>query len=234
VFAWLGGLTFVSSLSFFAVFYLVSLRRAGPPGGDPVTSTLFNVALFGLFALHHSVMARDRVKRALESIVPAWLERSLYVWVSSVLFAAVCFWWQRIPGVIYGLEPPVSWIGYAVQILGLILILRSSAALSFLELAGIQQVTDATGHRVPATVRKNELVTTGPYRIVRHPLYLGWVLLVFGSPVMTADRLSFASISTIYLAIAVPWEERTLRRIFGADYAAYAERVRWRMVPGLY
>jgi protein-S-isoprenylcysteine O-methyltransferase Ste14 len=69
---------------------------------------------------------------------------------------------------------------------------------------------------------------------VRHPLYFAWVLLVFGAPAMTMTRLSFAVISTAYLAIAIPFEERSLIETFGADYASYQKQVRWRMLPGIY
>jgi methanethiol S-methyltransferase len=78
------------------------------------------------------------------------------------------------------------------------------------------------------------LVTSGVYAVVRHPLYFGWALLVFGAPHMTMTRAVFAVVSTLYLAVAIPWEERSLTTTFGADYEAYARRVRWRMVPFLY
>jgi len=69
---------------------------------------------------------------------------------------------------------------------------------------------------------------------VRHPLYFGWALLVFGAPHMTADRFTFAIVSTFYLALAIPFEERDLDDTFGSEYARYREHVRWRMLPGLY
>ena len=74
----------------------------------------------------------------------------------------------------------------------------------------------------------------GPYHVVRHPIYLGWVLMTFGAPDMTATRLTFAAVSSAYLAIAVPFEERSLVDTFGEEYVAYAKRVRWRMIPGIY
>ena len=78
------------------------------------------------------------------------------------------------------------------------------------------------------------LRTTGVYALVRHPIYLGWILLVFGTPSLNGTRLVFAAVSTLYLAIAVPWEERALLATFGAEYRTYQNRVRWRMVPGIY
>jgi protein-S-isoprenylcysteine O-methyltransferase Ste14 len=78
------------------------------------------------------------------------------------------------------------------------------------------------------------LQTGGVYGVVRHPLYFGWALLVFGAPQMTVDRFAFALISTIYLAIAIPFEERGLDEMFGPAYDGYRKHVRWRMLPGLY
>jgi protein-S-isoprenylcysteine O-methyltransferase Ste14 len=116
-----------------------------------------------------------------------------------------------------------------VQLSGLWLIARSVARISALELAGIK----------PAPINKiskvgNVLQTGGPYRWVRHPLYLGWLLVLFGVAHMTADRLAFASISTAYLLLAIPWEERSLLRVFGEPYARYQRVVRWRVVPYVY
>jgi len=74
----------------------------------------------------------------------------------------------------------------------------------------------------------------GPYRWVRHPLYLGWVLMVFGTSHMTRDRLTFAVVTTLYLVLAIPFEERSLRRSFGDDYVRYMRDVRWRMIPFIY
>ena len=78
------------------------------------------------------------------------------------------------------------------------------------------------------------LVTTGLYGFVRHPLYFSWMLLVFAAPYMTMTRLTFAVLSTSYLAIAIPFEERALIRVFGTQYREYQRRVRWRMLPGVY
>jgi len=92
-----------------------------------------------------------------------------------------------------------------------------------LELAGIRRHAAA-----------ESLQIVGPYRWVRHPLYSGWLLLTFGPAHMTGDRLLFAGISTLYLLIAMPFEERSLRKSFGAAYGEYARRVRYRIVPYVY
>lgn len=79
-----------------------------------------------------------------------------------------------------------------------------------------------------------EFKSRGPYGLVRHPIYLGWILVVFSAPTMTWTRLAFAVISCVYLILAIPLEERTLRATAGAAYDRYARRVRWRLIPGLY
>jgi methanethiol S-methyltransferase len=115
----------------------------------------------------------------------------------------------------------------AGMIAGLIMTAMAASSLDPLELAGIRQ---AFGW----PLRRRGLITTGPFGLVRHPLYLGWVLLVWGLPVMTGTQFVFAAISTAYLVIAVPFEERELMRTMGAEYEAYARVVRWRILPGLY
>ena len=118
-----------------------------------------------------------------------------------------------------------------MQLAGIVLTALGSSAIDILDLAGVRQVLDAMdGH----PVRHVELETRGVYAIVRHPLYFGWVLLVFGTPVMTGTRLTFAIVSTAYLALAIPFEERSLVDVFGDSYRAYQRRTRFRMIPGLW
>jgi methanethiol S-methyltransferase len=109
---------------------------------------------------------------------------------------------------------------------GVWLTLRSAGVIDPLELAGIRQVL--------GPVRPPSFKVFGPYHLVRHPIYFGWALMTFGAPLMTGTRLSFAVISTAYLVIAIPFEERSLIDVFGDEYRAYQTRVRWRMVPGVY
>jgi methanethiol S-methyltransferase len=229
-FAWGGAALFAASLLFFLYSYLVVFGR--PSGsGEWVAPALVNTLLFTVFALHHSALARTRMREAVRRIVPPYLERALYTWTASVLFLAVCWFWRPVPGVAYRLEGLWWWIGAASQAAGLLLTHFGSMAIDSLDLAGVRQVRDAqSGSAAPHVPLK----TTGAYGLVRHPIYLGWFLLVFGAPAMTGTRLVFAAVSSAYLAIAVPWEERSLLDTFGAEYRAYKQRVRWRIVPGIY
>src|SRR5581483_6805785 len=164
---------------------------------------------------HHSLFARNRVKRLLARAVPEALVRSVYVWAAAALLALVCLAWRRVGGELYDLR---GWTGaapLAAQLAGLALIARSTATIDPLELAGIRQfyTTRRAGGAPPSSAPIEappppRLQVTGPYRLVRHPLYLGWVLVVFGTAHLTGDRLLFAALTTVYLAIAIPWEER--------------------------
>jgi hypothetical protein len=224
LFAWLGGTVFVASLAVCAWFYSVvlgeytTLQSARPVAID--------AALVTVFACHHSVFARETVRRRL-TMVPPHLWRSLYVWIASLLLVGVCLLWQRVGGEIYRTSTPGNLAHAAVQIAGLLLIARSVASLDPLELAGIRQASGAPPRTEPLQIG-------GPYRLVRHPVYLGWMLALFGAGHMTGDRLAFAGLTSLYLVIAVPWEERSLLQSFGLDYANYQRQVRWRIVPLIY
>ena len=228
--AWGGAVAFAAALGYFLYAYLVRFDAPARPAnllGGIATSGAIDVALFTGFAFHHSLFARTPWKDRVGRIVSPLLERSFYTWVASALFAAVCWWWVPIPGGLYRIDGPWQWLGWTVQAAGLLLTFFASRALDVLDLAGVRPLIDARTTHVPIT-------TTGVFAIVRHPLYLGWTLLVFGAPHMNATRALFAVISTSYLALAIPWEERALVRTFGEEYKAYRKRTRWRMLPGVY
>lgn len=228
-FAWGGALAFASSLIFFLYSYAVRFEMTG--SGNRVVPIVTDVIFFTLFAVHHSLLARTRAKAWVTRIVHPALERSVYVWTASLLFVALCWWWQPVPGVLFRLVGPWRWIAWGVQAAGVILTARAAAALDVLDLAGVRAVEAARGGR---EVRDRPLETRGLYAFVRHPLYFAWVLMVAAAPDMTATRAVFAAISTLYLAIAIPWEERALVARFGEQYEAYRRRVRWRMLPFIY
>lgn len=225
-FAWGGAILFVASLMYFLYAYFVRFDSAVPPGSR-FAPLVVDVALFSIFALHHSLLARTTLKAAVRRAIPPFLERSLYTWVASVLFLVVCWSWRPVPGELYRLDEPWRWLAYLVQAAGVVLAFFGSRALDVLDLAGVRPVMRARTDHVP-------LSTTGVYGIVRHPLYFGWALFVLGAPDMTATRAVFAIVSTAYVAVAIPWEERGLVDTFGLAYEAYRRKVRWRMVPGLY
>ena len=224
VFVWIGGALFVGSLTATVYVYAIgwSAARLGRPALWPALAA--NLAWFLAFALHHSLFARERVKRWVARHVPDRLLRSVYVWIASLLWLGVVAAWQPVGGLVFEqTQAAARAIHAAVQIAGLLLIASSVGAIDGLELAGIR-----SGRRPSA------LQAHGPYRLVRHPLYFGWMLAVFGAATMTFDRLVFAGLTTIYLIVAIPWEERSLERTFGDEYERYKLLVRWRMIPFVY
>jgi protein-S-isoprenylcysteine O-methyltransferase Ste14 len=224
-FVWLGGALFVASLVLTGWSYARWLGQPRPwAGWRPL---IFDVLLFSVFALHHSLFARSSVKATLAAVCPDRLLRSVYVWVASALLIVVCLAWKRVGGDPYeATHGALRVLHFAVQLTGAWLIVQSVRAIDALELAGIRASS--------AVVDAGTLCISGPYQLVRHPLYLGWILIVFGSAHLTGDRLAFAAITTCYLLMAIPWEERSLAQAFGTQYARYAQRVRWRVVPFLY
>ena len=188
-----------------------------------MAAVAIDAGLFGVFALHHSLFARRSVKTHLARVLPERLLRSFYVWTASLLLLWVLALWRPAAGDVYAATGWLAAAHAAVQLSGFWLIAQSVARIDPLELAGIRPASGSEALQV-----------AGPYRWVRHPLYLGWMLVVFGAAHMTGDRLAFAAISTAYLIVAIPWEERSLLRLFGEPYARYQRRVRWRVVPYVY
>jgi protein-S-isoprenylcysteine O-methyltransferase Ste14 len=227
--AWSGAAAFAASLLWFAYSYLVRYGTAAP--GPALLPILLNLALFGVFGLHHSALARSGAKAWMATHVPPELERSLYTWTASILFIIVCTLWQPVPGVLYRVDGLLALPCYAIQMLGVVLTMRGAAAVDALDLAGVRPVLD---EEAGVGARAAVLETSGIYGFVRHPVYFAWVLMVFGTPVMTGTRAAFAIISTLYIAIAIPFEERSLVERFGRDYEQYQRKVRWRVVPGIY
>ena len=221
-FAWTGALIFLLSLLSFGFVYGWRLRLPAPTSASVWRDAAINVLLFTVFALHHSVMARTGAKAWLTRQVPPDLERSMYVWIASVLFLAVCWLWQPLPGVLWVTSGPLFWLLLAIQMSGVLLTLRAARIVGVWELAGVRQ----PDHTKPVDFR-----ASGPFAIVRHPIYLGWLLIVFAAPVMTTSQLLFAVISSAYLVAAIPWEEASLVAAFGDKYRAYQREMPWRLIP---
>jgi protein-S-isoprenylcysteine O-methyltransferase Ste14 len=221
--------TFAAALLYFLFSYAVTFGEI-VEGRTGAREILINVGLFSIFALHHSVFARTRVREVVRSIVPSHLERSAYVWVASLMLIAVCYSWRPLPGVVWQVPTPWSWALVAVQLFAVWLTLRSAAVIDGLELAGLRQVLEPRAQ----SPEPMEFKTDGPYGWVRHPIYLGWILLVFGVGAMTMTRFVFATISTSYLLLAIPLEERTIRANAGPAYDEYMRRVPRKLVPRVY
>jgi protein-S-isoprenylcysteine O-methyltransferase Ste14 len=223
LFAWLGAALFFVSLAYFLFSYVTTFGMAAA-GGDAALAITWNVTLFTLFAVHHSLFARERLRRWVARVAPAPLERSFYVWIASLLFIGVCAFWRPVPGVAWEARGVLVWGLRLLQAVGIWLTLRSAAILDIWELAGIRR-PEPSGP---------EFKTTGPYGWVRHPIYSGWFLMVFAASPMTMTRLVFAVVSSAYLLVAIPLEERSMRASGAGAYERYMARVRWRVLPGVY
>jgi protein-S-isoprenylcysteine O-methyltransferase Ste14 len=231
-FAWAGAVLFAAALAYFLFSYAVTF---GEIAGGPITTgaIAFDVALFSVFALHHSIFARIPVRSFVRQIVPAKLERSVYVWVASLMLIGVCYAWRAVPGVLWHISSPWNWLFVAVQVAGVWWTLRSAAVIDAFELAGIRQVLNPKPQNPNPKSQTVEFKTDGPYGWVRHPIYLGWIVIVFSVGTMTMTRFVFATVSSLYLALAIPFEERTLLSQ-SPDYRDYIRRVPRKLIPGIY
>ncbi len=219
-FVWTGGALFVGALAFCGYSYGVTW---GHPAPFRLPAAGVDALLFSVFALHHSLFARDSAKRWLSRVVPEPMLRSVYVWLASLLLIAVCAAWQPIGGEVVHQTGVPAILHAATQLAGVLIIALAVRVIDPLELAGIRHHSET-----------ESLQIVGPFGWVRHPIYSGWLLLTFGAAHMTGDRLIFAGISTFYLLIAMPFEERSLRKSFGAAYDDYTRRVRFRLIPYVY
>jgi protein-S-isoprenylcysteine O-methyltransferase Ste14 len=230
-FAWVGAFLFLVSLGYFLYAYLIAFAATSTDGALSRSLT-WNVASFTIFAFHHSIFARTRARAWIARVFSRRLERSVYVWVASVFFIVVCATWQPVPGSAWSVTGPVRWVLAMVQLAAVWLMLRSASIIDVFELAGVRSPVSKSG--AGNSLPPSEFKTAGPYAWVRHPIYSGWLLFVFAASPMTMTRLTFAVISSAYLIVAIPLEERSLRTTSAGAYEGYMTRVPWRLVPGVY
>lgn len=237
----MGGAAFVLSLTYFVYFYMVELGDGRAAQDASGRALAFDLLLFTAFALHHSILARPWAKAAMSRIVPPALERTSYVWVASALLVLTCLLWQFLGGTVYRHSGRLQVVHLGAQFVGVWIIAGATRRLDPLELAGIRQVLQWSAHTTaqPGAAgitddAADPLTSQGPYRFVRHPIYLGWLLVTFGVAHMSVDRAVFATISAAYLLIAMPFEERSLLKTYGEQYRSYMDQVKWRIVPYLW
>jgi protein-S-isoprenylcysteine O-methyltransferase Ste14 len=181
-----------------------------------------NVALLGVFAVQHSVMARPWFKRAWTRVVPPAAERSTYVLFSSLALLLLFWKWQPMGGVVWEVRSLTGW-GVLVGLYGLgwLTVLVTTFLINHFDLFGLRQVWLYLLGR-PYTPL--QFGTPGPYRLVRHPLYVGWLMVFWSAPVMTVAHLVFAIATTAYILIAIQFEEHDLVTAH-PEYAEYRRRV---------
>jgi protein-S-isoprenylcysteine O-methyltransferase Ste14 len=191
--------------------------------GPLIESVLVNTMLLGLFAVQHSVMARQGFKRWWTQFVPPSVERSTFVLFSSLALLLLYWQWRPIPAPIWTVQNPVIAAALvATSLSGWGLLVLSTFMLSHFELFGLSQVfARLFGRDLPAAKFHTPLL----YRVVRHPIYLSFLLAFWATPSMTVGHLLFAVATTGYILIAIQLEERDLIGIFGDQYRSYRQRV---------
>jgi len=193
------------------------------PARQPLPVALgIDLALLLVFAVQHSGMARPAFKRWWTRIVPEEAERSTYVLLSSIAFSALMAFWAPIGGVVWRVpEGAARSAIIGLYVCGWLLLLYSTFLIDHFDLFGLKQVWRfLTG----ASYRAPQFHTPHLYKAVRHPLYVGWLTLIWAAPVMTSAHLVFAAVSTAYILIAIQLEERDLVSAFGESYVAYQAR----------
>jgi protein-S-isoprenylcysteine O-methyltransferase Ste14 len=190
----------------------------------PLAAALaIDAGLLALFAVQHSVMARPWFKKRWTRVVPTPIERSMFVLFASLALGLLCWQWRPIGGVIWSVESPVGRaLLWAVFAFGWLQVLAVTFLINHFDLFGLRQVWLELKGR---PYKKVALATPGPYRFVRHPLYLGFLLAFWATPTMTSAHLFFAMATTAYILLAIPLEERDLAAEHGAGYLAYRQRV---------
>lgn len=202
----------------------------GRATGPVSMAVVINLGLILLFGLQHSVMARMGFKRWLKKHLPAPAERSIYVLLASLLLILLFWQWRPIPSTVWSAESTIAAsLGWIVFAGGFATVLVTTFLIDHFDLFGLKQVWAQFRGRKPDAP---EFVTPLLYRLVRHPLYLGFILAFWGGPTMTAGHMLFAGGMTVYILIAIGFEERDLVHHIGNDYVRYRQRVPM-LIPGL-
>lgn len=220
--AWVGFVVVV----LWTVGFLAGVVVPRTVDGPARTTTGFAVAadlgLLALFAVQHSVMARREVKSWLRQWIPASLERTMFVLATDVCLVLLLLLWQPWGSQVWHVDGPGAAALWSLCSAGWLLAIAATFAVDHLELTGLRQAGWAASLTSAPVM---ELQTSGLYAVVRHPLLTGLVLAFWATPQMGASHLLFALASTAYVVVGMRFEERDLRRSFGASYDAYAVQV---------
>lgn len=219
-------------LIFFATFcyaagfvgnFLVPKSIDSPAAGPLTEALLINSGLLALFALQHSIMARKWFKEWWTRIIPKPIERSTFVLFASTALILLYIFWRPMGGTIWSVEDPaLQIILYAVCAFGWLLVLVTTFLINHFELFGLRQVWR---YLLKKENEPLKFVTPGPYKMIRHPLYFGFLLAFWATPVMTVSHLFFSIMTTAYILVAIQFEEKDLIREHGKKYINYRKAI---------
>ena len=220
----------ISYLLFFGTFlYAIGfvgnlvVPKSIDSGASGAMAMVVNLVLLSIFAVQHSVMARPGFKAWWTQYVAKSVERSTYVLLSSLALMLLFWKWQPLGGVVWSVENQIgAGVLLALFALGWLIVLLSTFMIGHFELFGLTQVYENLKGRVPAAAEFKE---PGFYKLVRHPIMLGFIIAFWATPVMTVGHLLFAAVTTTYILIALQLEERDLVAMLGNSYADYKARV---------
>jgi methanethiol S-methyltransferase len=192
---------------------------------------IVNLALMSLFAVQHSGMARQGFKKLFTRFASPALERSTYVLLASLTLILLFWQWQPITIVVWRIETPaLAYAAIAGSFAGWLIVLYSTFLISHFELFGLTQVVTYFVGRI---VEPMKFKTPGLYRLIRHPIYLGFIIAFWSAPTMTLGHLLFAAVTTAYIFVGIWLEERDLVVLFGDQYRRYKRKVAM-LIPGLF
>ena len=193
------------------------------PAGPAGQAFVIDLLLMSLFAVQHSVMARQPFKRWWTQFVPHVVERSTYVLLASLVLILLYWQWRPIPTIVWEItNPQIAMAVLGLSLAGWLLVLVSTFVINHFELFGLQQVVINLSGK---TAVEPHFKTPSLYKVVRHPIYLGFIIAFWAAPVMTVGHLLFAAVTTAYIFVGIFLEERDLVVLFGDDYRRYRERV---------
>jgi protein-S-isoprenylcysteine O-methyltransferase Ste14 len=190
---------------------------------DPMRAIGIDVVLLALFAIQHTIMARPAFKRWWTRIIPPAVERSTFVLFASALLALIVWQWRPLPGVVWEVKSPIGVaLLHGLYFLGWGIVLYATFLIDHFELFGLRQTV---GHAFGRPTEPVQFTERSLYRVVRHPLMLGFLVAFWSAPVMSPGRLLFAGVITAWVLLAIRIEESTLVEMHGEAYERYRRRV---------